>query len=1322
MRAPFSSPLPTLLQRFFPSFFLFLTLVPGSWFLAPVYAQTNVSYTVPSSGTEVISEWGACRLVTNNHASGKSIMVPTKYNYEWLNSTGSFLSSTVPGVTTTGCIGGALRFRSANSNYLNRTPGSTGNRQTFTFSTWVKRASFGSAQFLLDASAGTGTRVYFDSSDKLHFDTAGAVVLTTTPVYRDPSAWYHVVLAVDTTQATAANRQKMYVNGVQVTAFDTNSPPTQNTSTDMDNTSAHNLGRNINNSSNFLEGYMADTYLIDGQALTPTSFAQTNATTGRWEPKPYTGTYGTNGFHLDFNIPTNSATGIGKDTSGNGNNWTPNNFSTTGSTNDSVEDNPSLADNADNGRGNYPTFNPLQQSPGNIVFSNGNLTATFTFNNRCTLTNTAISSGKWYFEVTGSGSASQMIGATTSATPTNNCSGAAYMVVPGRAYASGGTIYQDAATTHGAPATYTTGDIVGVAIDGDAGTISWYKNGVFQITDTIGAGTTFIPFVGESAKSGNPIDLNFGQHTFSYTPPSGYKALNTYNMPTPAVVTPSAYMSVTTYTGNGYYVSVGNPPKLAGTTQISASLRFQSANTAYLSRSLSSSGSGTTWTMSMWAKRAKVGTGVRNGLFATNYTGAAETLLMFQTDDTMDFECYASGGSVFYAALRTNQKFVDTSAWHHIVMTWDTNNGTQTDRARLYVDGKRITSFSGTPTYPTSGASCTSWNQSGFGQYIGTYPSLSSYFDGYLADAYFVDGQALTPSSFGAYDANGNWAPKAYTGSYGNNGFHLLFNDKSGTTATTLGADSSGNGNNWTPNNFSVTPGYTDDVLRDTPTPYTDSNGDHGNFATLNPLFQSASAVHTLGGGNLDYNSTNTTSAYPALSGFVATGPVYFEAQLRGSPYSTFPIIGMVPMWNTSTAINGYTPGDNQLLGFGYKAGNGAVYIQNTSVGTYSSAADGDIINFAYDPSSGKVWVGKNGTWFNSGNPAAGTGNVGTITTNPQALVPSGISYHSANFSLNFGQRPFSYTPPTGFKTLSTVNAPSTTFTPDLVIIKDRTSANSWGWYDSARGATLELSSNSTGAQTTQSTGLLSFQNGGFTVGSEAALNTSGNSYVAYMFKKGVTPGFDIETYTGNGGSGTRNDITHNLGVAPSLVIIKDLSSATNWPVYHQGLTSTNYYTLLSTTAAKANYTSTFISPDSSTLTLAKNSSILNTNGDNYVAYLFAEVPGFSKFGSYTGNGSSTDGPFIYTGFRPAFIMRKRTDSTGNWTIVDDIRSPANKVDDYVWANLSNAELANTTAADIDFLSNGFKVRSTATDDNASGGTYIYAAFAEAPFKYANAR
>jgi hypothetical protein len=435
---------------------------------------------------------------------------------------------------------------------------------------------------------------------------------------------------------------------------------------------------------------------------------------------------------------------------------------------------------------------------------------------------------------------------------------------------------------------------------------------------------------------------------------------------------------------------------------------------------------------------------------------------------------------------------------------------------------------------------------------------------------------------------------------------------------------------------------------------------------------------------------------------------------------------------------------------------------------------------YAFDEDAGKLWIGLNGTWFNSGDPAGGTGEVaGSIIQSPLFPATSGYGTSSGNFQeFNFGQSAFAYTPPTDFLPLNSSALPdnivdpsayfqttlytgngtaigsgglevnqseNSTFQPDFVWIKNRSAADNHMLYDSVRGATKDLHSNAAAAEVTDTEGLSTFDTDGFTVGSNVEVNTNTENYVAWQWLAdntsgssntdgsitstvavNTTSGFSVISYTGN--STNNATVGHGLGIAPSMLIIFDRSGNGNPWVWHKDLNAVTSYIQLNSANAQIATPSSgyFTAISSSTLTLTEGSSSanplanFNTSGRTYVQYAFTEVDGFSKFTSFAGN-SSSNGPFIYTGFRPAYVLVKvSSGSTGSWRLFDTTRNPYNVTDKLIYPNLANAE---ATSAELDILSNGFKIRvGSGYDINDSGDTMIVAAFAESPFKTANAR
>jgi hypothetical protein len=764
----------------------------------------------------------------------------------------------------------------------------------------------------------------------------------------------------------------------------------------------------------------------------------------------------------------------------------------------------------------------------------------------------------------------------------------------------------------------------------------------------------------------------------------------------------------------------------SGSYDINNSLRFRASASAYLNRTPSSGGNLRTWTASFWYK---------NGVIDSNQTlfsnATSSDSIGFRSSRTI--EVYFGAGS---ANLVTTQVFRDTAAWYHIVVAVDTTQATAANRIKLYVNGSQVTAFS-TATYPSQNYD-TSFNKVSTAQEIGRRASASDLFlDGYMAEVNWIDGQQLTPSSFGETDTTtGSWKPKAYTSTYGTNGYYLKFSDIATTSGSNagLGKDFSGNGNYYNTNNISVTSGTTYDAMIDSPTL---TSATVANYAVLNPLIPVTTT--TIINGNLGLSSYNPSGSVFGTIG-VSSGKWYFE---------------MVAYADAMSGISG-TPNGGAFPGAPANAytwdSNNATKISNSSSASYGSAtSNGDIVGVAFDLDSGSITFYKN-------NVSQG---VAYTFTPSGSYFPVFRNGSSTNTSVNFGQRPFSYTPPSGFVRLNTYNLPDSTikkgntvmdatlytgtgaslsvtnasgFKPDFVWVKGRSGATDHALYDSVRGTTKQLESNTTDAETTEATGLTAFGTGGFTVGALAQMNTSAATYVGWQWQAGqgstssntsgsitstvsvnATAGFSVVTYTGNGTNGAT--IGHSLGVAPKWVIVKNRgSSVDDWLHYHTSLGATKSIAFDTNAAITSSTRWNNTAPSSTVITLGTSAGV-NASSNTYVAYCWAAIPGYSAFGNYTGNGS-TDGSFVYTGFLPRFVMIKRTDTTGDWYMWDTARNTFDVITNTLLANSSAAE---TSATSIDALSNGFKLRNTTAGFNASGGTYIYAAFASNPFRNSNA-
>ena len=312
-------------------------------------------------------------------------------------------------------------------------------------------------------------------------------------------------------------------------------------------------------------------------------------------------------------------------------------------------------------------------------------------------------------------------------------------------------------------------------------------------------------------------------------------------------------------------------------------------------------------------------------------------------------------------------------------------------------------------------------------------------------------------------------------------------------------------------------------------------------------------------------------------------------------------------------------------------------------------------------------------------------------------------------------------------------------FQPDMVWLKSRDQNFAWKQYDAVRGIQKSLRSDTNSAEATISDGLLSYDSDGFTHGTDSDINYGNTNPMSWNWKAGTTgsgntgglgtaktysysvnttAGFSIVKYVGNGNAG--QTVPHHLGVKPGLIIVKNLSAARHWVVWSSGGTSTKNTSLNSTEpehdSGGGGWSQGIIGvPTSSNITFtagATNNNHICINDENYIAYCFAEITGYSKFGSYTGNGNA-DGAFIYTGFRPAWVTAKRTSGTGSWRMWDNKREGYNGNNTFVYANLSNAEETGDNGTYADLLSNGFKWRGTSGDMNGSGSSYIYMAFGQ---------
>ena len=766
------------------------------------------------------------------------------------------------------------------------------------------------------------------------------------------------------------------------------------------------------------------------------------------------------------------------------------------------------------------------------------------------------------------------------------------------------------------------------------------------------------------------------------------------------------------------------------------SLRFRSSASAYLSRTATTPTNNLKWTWSGWVKRGALNT--LQGIFDGYSSGTNWTTFFFNSDNTLYFYNVVSGIDWdFY----TTAVFRDPSAWYHIVLAYDSTQATASDRVKIYVNN---TLQSGSSPSGQTPQNQTTYINAATGQYLGRRTDGGYYYDGYITEVNFVDGQQLTPSSFGNTNSTtGVWQPAKYTGTYGTNGFYLNFSNIALTSGsnTGLGQDYSGNGNFWNTNNISVTSGTTYDAMTDVPT---NTSATVANYAVMNPIW-AGYGTPTFSNANLTTVTTTLQTAVSTMT-FPNSSKTYLEATFTAGVAAR---IG-IRLVTDVTQYGGWVA-----------LSSGAIRLadvdQQTGLATFTT---NDVIGIAVDLSANTLQFYKNNVAFGTANTIT---NSSDWVTQTQCNSGSGLTN---TIAWNFGQRPFTYTPPSGFVALNTFNLPSSAipqgnkymdatlytgngstqtitntagFKPDLIWTKTRSISSGTSVVDSVRGLTLLSGTATTSAEVTQSAGVgfTAFNSNGFSLGTDATIgstNFNGATYVGWQWQAGqgssssntsgsitstvsvnATAGFSVVTYTGTGANAT---VGHGLGVAPKFFTVKRRSAIGNWMTWHTSLTGSGPYVILNSTNGVATGAWNNTLPTSTVFSLLGSDTDENANGSTYVAYCWAEIAGFSKFGSYTGNGS-TDGPFVYLGFRPKYVVIKRTDGAGAWYVLDSVRNTYNVM------NLYN-ELQDTAAEGTftfwDFLSNGFKLRQSASAINGSGQSFIYMAFAENPFKNALAR
>ena len=1254
----------------------------------------------------------------------------------------------------------SLRFNSADSAYLSR-DFSAGSRKKWTWSGWVKRSTLGFKVLFghyNTSSSPYGAYIGF-LTDQIKIVSNGIFDLGTTAQFRDVSAWYHIVVAADTTQATQTDRIKLYVNGERITEFSTASWPSQNADTQINQNTEHDIGKMTNSGLHF-DGYMAEIHFVDGQQLAATDFGEYDSN-NNWNPKEYAGSYGPQG-----------GTAIS-------------------AANGAV---PILNTSGDQG-GTVTSGVRSDSNSANIVLalplngSNGGTTIT-----------------DYHHTIKGSGSAKAVSIYTGSAS-----GGAVTSTAVSRYY--GSSFYAVRGATNNYSASdyiYRTGDS-----DLDLGTGSfcvefWYyptalqsNCGIFDNRHpstswpndangfaliTTGNGSIF------SYSGGNQIinhssKLTAGQwHHIAYTRDGSTERLfvngnffgstasssRNYNRQRFYLGTTANngegsdgyYQDFRMYKGVAKYTANFTPPELGAGGVNSFYMKFAD-NSSNASLGTDSSGLSNTFNVI--------------NISAADQTSSTGKSWFFDGSSGID--------------ANDSRLALGTGDWtvEYFILPWTGYNG---QSAHVGYNGNN-------PYFETDSSAKIRWQVgSTYGSSL-TYPNW--YHVAHVADggqgAIFVNGTRvatnLSLSGFDATDGRLRIGQRVD----GTTGARALFSNvhivvgtakykRSQSTIsiphtpiplhpdTQLLALSTANRTEDVSNNnitLTVTSGagisvnnpptigdniYGDSLI-DSPTNYTSSSGNNGgNYAVLNPL-------------SLRVNGGTISEGNLLLS---ATGNQYIEARstIAASAFDNYSELTIAKAAGASDVAFGVGDRDAWIITGGgsylvYRESGAIVrFPGNTTVSNVNSFTQGDVLGIAVDSTNVKFY--KNGSL---------QGTYAHQLTGDYFVTVMNIANNvDTDVLANFGQQPFSIsTVPTGYKSLCTQNLPEPTiqegstafdvklwtgnngtqnitglnFNPDLLWIKSRSTPSSGNYhhlFDIVRGTSngyfSPLHSNTTEAENTYpgSTfgGVTSFNSDGFTLsnaGGSYLLNISSNTYVAWAWDAGsstvsntdgsitsqvrasTSNGFSIITYTGNSSGGSGN-VGHGLNATPDFIIFKTRDAADNWAIYHSSLGQA--YLEFTTSGQGGNAQNRWSSlPTSSVIHLGADT---NINTKNHVLYAWSAVDGYSAFGTYTGNGNA-DGPFVYTGFRPRWVLLKESSSAGElWVVYDSARNTSNVMGKQLYPSSSAAEAdaSADTHARIDFLSNGFKIRGSHSSTNTNGETIIYAAFCEHPFKTARAK
>ena len=1245
-------------------------------------------------------------------------------------------------------VDGSLRFDDDKSHVLQRT--SSAGSTTWTWSGWVKRSTFSTEDSLFSGYDGsTATQIYFKTDNTLRWYEGGAD-FSTTPVYRDPSGWYHFVCVRSGTSSLT-----IYVNGTQVAQTTSSIPSTSPVTT---NNAAIKIGAIpvLPGGSNtyYFDGQLSQVYLIDGQALTPSSFGYTDPLTNTWRPKKLSSSvaFGTNGFYLPFD----GSAPIGQDQSGRGNNWTPVNFGGSNTLEKATGALPIL--NTDGGGKVARVGVRTDSSASSLVLAlplvgiksdfsnavnggtsnkaitaNGNAAASSVQSNfyggsfyldgvgdyleTSTSNDFVVGTGDFTLEAWYNVDASQTTNARLFGQNTNNSSN-------WDCYIDGGTgtnaIYMHGGNTNLGMSFPSAGNWHHFCIVRSSGVLYSFMNGVLRNTQayTNSVGVNNLGFrIGEIGPNGG----------------SGY-TLKGY------VQDFRIYKGLAKYTQN--FIPASTDPDILPDTPSGVS--YTSNLTQITDGAVAFDGSGDYLELPYSSDLDFTGQFTLEAFVYPNAsTGDYSVFGNFLANATgnwglaFDYSTYGVFTSFYYNGNTQveNTGYVPIPrAWNHYAVTRDASNV-----IRVFLNGQLLPT---TATYSgTLGVSAQS-------TFIGLRGGLNA-LNGTISNVHWVKGTCLYTSNF--------TPPTGPISSVANTKLLCCKSNSSATAFDVSPGTITANGNaaatNFNPFTANI------NAVR----------GKQSGWCTWNPIsvyLQGGSTTSTLSNGNLNIAFLSGTNAANQYYSTIAVN--------NGRWYCEWTDNSSSPSSNSQAFILGVQnleyPRNFLSETGGYGISNGSVrqlWLNGVNTNSWWSGTptQGDVYGIALDCDNSTISFYRNGISLGSSQ------SIPANKTYAFAITPYQWQATSTG-TANFGQKPFRFPPPAGFQPLALANTPRPTivrpdqfvgvttysgndgtqsinigFKPDFVWSKGRNNTSNHLLMDTVRGGNKVLITDVTDSEYTGSY-IQSFNTNGYTINSTSSgLNASGYTYVNWAWKAGgnsntynindvgyatasaagltagtITPtgasvntksGFSIITYTGTGSAAT---ISHGglANLSNGMIIVKNRSSATNWRVYHSAIGNTK--AIFVSTTGGTDTSSVYwnnTSPTSTVFSVGSDDGI-NGNGNSIVAYCWAEIPGFSKFGSYTGNGSS-DGPFVFTGFRPRWILIRSTSAARDWLLYDTARGVYNEnVEGALQPNTSGTAY-NSGYTPLDILSNGFKPRISTTNFNANGETHIYAAFAETP-------